>query len=134
MQSDVSPAQTGSIGYDSVDDDDRRDYPRQLMDGTVLVIPRGDPLDRFWATTADISRGGMFIHTVMQLPVYAELRARIHLKDGPVVRAHARVSRQEEGRGFGCYFTALEPEAARDLNGWLGPTGGLSPTAGVIID
>lgn len=112
--------------------DERRLHPRVPMAGTVFVIPRGDPLERFWATTTDISRGGMFVHTVMPLPLYAEVRTRIHLKNGPVVRAQARVVRQEQGRGYGCCFTGFAPESVRELDRWLGPSGGLEPTSGTI--
>jgi len=99
----------------------------------VLVVPSDRSVDRFWAATANISRGGLFIQTEVAIPLFTEIRTKIMLRDGPTIQAKARVVRCEKG-GLGCCFVHIAEPYERSFNSWLGRTGGLKPIAGTIDD
>jgi hypothetical protein len=104
------------------------------MEAAVLVIPQDRRFDRFWASTENISLGGLFISTPQVLPVDTEVLTTIVPRRNRSVHALAKVVHISEGRGLGCCMVHVPPRSNANLVHWLGRTGGLLPVAGTILD
>jgi hypothetical protein len=111
---------------------ERRIEPRHIFGANVLVIPQDTRFERFWATTANISRGGMYVLTDRPVPTDLVVLTKIVPQGSSSIHATGRVVHRRDGLGFGCCFVRLSPQNAARLDRWLGRTGGLAPVSGKI--
>lgn len=70
------------------------------------------------ANLADLSRGGCYLGTDLDLPVETEVTITLKLS-GDLVRAQARVVRAALGKGIALEFTSMAAEEFRVLECWL---------------
>jgi len=97
--------------------EERRSSPRAPLVAKVEAEATGHS---FLAVTADVSAGGMRIHTANPLPVVAELRLRFVLpgpegSQGVTIETGAVVRYVVEGTAMGVEFTSLDPAARAAL-------------------
>lgn len=81
----------------------------------ILCGENGAPVR---AGLGDLSRGGCYLETDLELPLEAEVTVRLRLS-GDVVKAQARVVRAALHRGLALEFTSMAAEEFRTLECWL---------------
>jgi PilZ domain len=73
---------------------------------------------------SDISRSGCYMDTISPFAVNAAITLTV-TRDGRTFKTKAKVVYSLNGMGMGMMFTAMEPDQARVLDGWLAELGGL---------
>ncbi len=73
---------------------------------------------------SDISRSGCYMDTISPFAVNAAVILTV-THEGRTFKTKAKVAYSLNGMGMGIMFTAMEPDQARVLDGWLAELGGL---------
>lgn len=73
---------------------------------------------------SDISRSGCYMDTISPFAVNAAIILTV-THEGRTFKTKSRVVYSLNGMGMGIMFTAMEPDQARVLDGWLAELGGL---------
>ena len=95
--------------------EDQRKSPRIDLVGEVYYEVNRSLLLARWT---DISRDGLFIHTMDPLPVGKQVKLKIRLPSGSrLYRAIGLVRHRLDLVGMGLEFTHLHPEAKRLIEG-----------------
>lgn len=81
----------------------------------ILCAPNDAPVH---ASLGDLSRGGCYLETDLDVPLDADVTVTLKLS-GDLVRAHARVVRAALGKGVALEFTSMAAEEFRILECWL---------------